>query len=96
MTDYFVVEPCTTARGIEIKLKERRIDLMRAEAALAKAGEVIGSSPVVLLAKFKGLQISIYGSGRMMVKGVKRTETKRVEGIARELLAALEGEGAVI
>ncbi len=96
MTDYFVVEPCTTAKGIEIKLKEKRIDLKRAEAALSRDGEVAASSPVVLLAKFRGLQISIYGSGRMMVKGVKRTETKRVEALARELLAILEKEGAVL
>ncbi len=95
MTDYFVVEPCTTAKGIEIKLREKRIDLKKAEAALGRAGEVVASSPVVLLAKFKGLQLSIYGSGRIMVKGVKRTETKRVEKIARELLSELEKEGAI-
>jgi hypothetical protein len=95
MTDYFVIEPCTSARGIEIKLKEKRLDLKKAEAALTRSGEVVASSPVVLLVKFKGLQISIYGSGRMMIKGVKRTETKRVEALARELLDVLERGGAV-
>ncbi len=95
MTDYFVVEPCTTAKGIEIKLKDRRIDLKKAEAALARSGEVVASSPVVLLAKFKGVQMSIYGSGRIMVKGVKRTETRKVEALARELLAAFEAQGAI-
>jgi hypothetical protein len=96
MSDYFVVEPCTTAKGIEIKLKERRIDLAMAEKALSGTAEIVGSSPVVLLVKLKGYAISIYGSGRMMVKNVKRTQTKKVEALARMLLAALEKGGAII
>ncbi len=95
MTDYFVVEPCTSAKGIEIKLKGKRLDLKKAETVFARAGEVVASSPVVLLAKYAGVQMSVYGSGRIMVKGVKRTETKRVEALARELLAVLEKEGAI-
>jgi hypothetical protein len=90
MTGYFVVEPCTTANGVEIKLERRKILLGKAAKALDGVCEVVASSPVVLLVKAGGLQISIYGSGRMMVKGVRRTETKRVEALARKLIAALE------
>ena len=53
MTEYFVVEPCATANGFEIKLKGKKLDLEKAEKALAPLGEIMGTTPVVLLAKIK-------------------------------------------
>lgn len=95
MIDYFVVEPCTSSNGIEIKLKNKRLDLKKASVAFSRIGEVIASSSVVLLVKVGNYSISVYGSGRMMVKGVKRSETKKIEALAREILEELEKEGAI-
>jgi hypothetical protein len=94
--DFFVIAPCTTANGVEIKLNNRRIDLQKAEAAFARLGAVAGSSPVVLLAKVGGYSVSVYGSGRMMVKGRARPAEKAAQALARKIIAALEKDGAII
>ncbi len=92
---YYVVEPCTTAGGIEIKLQDKRIDLKKAEKAFSRLGEVVGGSAVVLLVRLEGCSISVYGSGRMMVKGKKLT-AKAGDALARKIMKELEKEGAVI
>jgi hypothetical protein len=96
MSDYFIIEPCQTANGVEIKLRDKKIGLKKAEAAFASLGEVLGNSPVVLLAKVGAYSISVYGSGRMMVKGKKKPSEKAADALARKILAALEKEGAII
>jgi len=96
MSDYYIVEPCTTAKGFEIKLKDKKIDLMKAEGALSTIGEVVGKSGAVLLVKMeKGLSLSIYASGRMMVKGKKATQTE-ADRLATKICGALEGAGAIL
>jgi hypothetical protein len=95
MSDYFVVEPCQTAGGFEIKLKGKRIDLGKAGEALSSRGEVMGSSPVVLLMKMGAYSISVYGSGRMMVKGKKLT-SKAVQALAGDIVKMLEKGGAIV
>ncbi|MEW6722338.1 MAG: hypothetical protein AB1324_03685 [Candidatus Micrarchaeota archaeon] len=94
--NFYVVEPCATARGIEIKLRDRKLDLAKAERALSAIGEIMGSSPVVLLVKVGKYSISVYGSGRMMVKGARKSETKKVGGLAEKLVTALEKGGALV
>jgi hypothetical protein len=89
---FFVVEPCTSSNGIEIKLNGKKIDLKKAGAVLDSVGE----SPVVLLAKFHGYSLSIYASGRIMVKGKKRIQLKSGERLAKALMKILEKNSAVI
>jgi len=96
MSDYFIIEPCQTASGVEIKLRDRKIDLKKAEEAFSGLGSVLGCSPAVLLAKVGAYSISVYGSGRMMVKGKKKPTGKAADALARKILAALEKEGAII
>jgi hypothetical protein len=96
MNDFFVISPCATANGVEIKLNGKAIDLAKAGAAFTKLGDVVGSSPVVLLAKMGGYTISVYGSGRMMVKGKRKPTEKAAQALAKKILAALETEGALI
>lgn len=93
MSDFYVVEPCKSSGGVEIKLK-KKIDIKKAEKALSKHGEVAGSSPVVMLVGYKGYSLSVYGSGRMMVKG-KRVSLKKGEELAKELVSILEKGGAL-
>ena len=96
MDDYYVIEPCTTANGVEIKLKDKRIDLGKAEEAAAYLGSVLASSPVVLLTRIKGYSVSIYASGRLMVKSDKKISEKEADKLAKEILTEFEKEGAII
>ena len=95
MTEYYVIEPCTTANGIEIKLKERKIDIKSAEKALLAMGASVVSGPVVLIASIEGYSVSIYGSGRMMVKTEKKIENRKVEALGKRIIQALEESGAI-
>ncbi len=93
---YFVVEPCASANAYEIKLRERKLDLKKAETALATIGSVAAASPVVLIAKIGDYSVSVYASGRLMLKGEKRLESKDVNELADRIMAALEKNGAVV
>jgi len=96
MNAYYVIEPCASANGVEIKLKEKRIALGKAEKALAKLGEIIASMPVVLVAKVGPYSVSAYGSGRIMIKAARRLPAKDVNALATKLMKALEKGGAII
>ncbi len=95
MSEFYVIEPCATANGVEIKLKGRSIDLKKAEIALCGIGDVLGNSGVVLLAKVGGYSISVYGSGRLMVKGKRKPGAKAADALARKIIGALEKGGAI-
>lgn len=86
---YFVVEPCKTSGGFEIKFNER-IDLGKAKKAFSKLGKVAAESPVVLLVKVDAYAISVYGSGRMMVKSGTKMKQAEVENLARKIVQELE------
>ncbi|MBN1169507.1 hypothetical protein JXA56_00640 [Candidatus Micrarchaeota archaeon] len=91
---YYVVEPCTTANGFEIKLK-KRIDIGKAEHVFSKLGEIIASSPVVLLVKIKDYSASVYASGRIMIKSERKMEKKEADDLAREIVPELESGGII-
>ncbi len=95
MNEYFVVEPCTTSSGFEIKLKGKKINLKKAEAVFSKLGNVAASSPVVLLASIKDYSISVYASGRMLVKSEKKLDKKSVTRLARQIVDGLEKGGSI-
>ena len=89
---YYVVEPCTTAKGFEIKLKTR-LDLKKAEPVFSRLGEVVASSPVVLLVKIKDYSASVYASGRIMLKGDMKKQD--AEEFAKQLIPELELVGII-
>jgi hypothetical protein len=95
MTEYYVIEPCTSANGIEIKLRGKRIDIKEAEKALSGMGASVISGPVVTMAKIGDYSISVYGSGRMMVKTEKKIADKKIEALAKKLIDSLENSGAI-
>jgi len=95
MNDYYVVEPCTTANGFEIKLKEKRINLEKAEKSMASLGDVLASSPVVLLSRINNYSVSVYASGRMMVKSEKKISEKDADKLAKKILTVFEKAGAI-
>ncbi|MBD3210636.1 hypothetical protein GF318_04620 [Candidatus Micrarchaeota archaeon] len=95
MSDYFVIEPCHTANGFEVKLKERTINLKKAEKAVDKVGMAMASSPVVMLAKVEDYSVSIYASGRILIKSHKKITEKDATYVAEKLVSSLEKEGAL-
>jgi len=94
---YFIVEPCASANGFEIKLKNLRIDLKRAEDAISAIGRVGASMPVVLVASVDNLSLSVYASGRIMMKrSGSRISAPEAQSIARKLMDALRDGKALI
>jgi len=93
--EYSVEESCTSVDAHEIKFKaKRQIDLAKAKAAVSRIrGEVIAETPVVIMAKINEKGVSIYASGRILVKDAEKQPS---EEIARKLVPALENEGAII
>jgi hypothetical protein len=96
MTDYFVVEPCASSNGFEIKLKGKRIDIKKAEQAVSVIGETKATSPIVMLSVIKGYQVSVYASGRLMVKSEERMSEEDATKLAKEIMSAFEKSGAII
>jgi ribonuclease HIII len=94
--NFFVVEPCASANAYEIKLRGGRLNLKKAEKALAELGTVAAATPAVLLAKIGDYSVSVYASGRLMVKGKERLESKEVNELADRLMSALEKNDAVV
>jgi hypothetical protein len=95
-TGYFIVEPCNSSGGFEIKLRERKLDLKKCEIALSKLGAVVGNTGVVLLAKVDDFSLSVYGSGRMMLKCKRRPKKEEADAFAQKLMSELEKAGAVV
>jgi hypothetical protein len=98
MSSFFVVEPCNSSGGFEIKLRERKLDLKRCEAAFGRIGTVVGNTGVVLLAKVDKFTLSVYGSGRIMVKTAgrgKKPTRKDMDALAAKVMEALDREGAI-
>lgn len=94
---YFIVEPCASASGFEIKLKNLRIDMKKAEEAISEIGQVGASMPVVLVAKVDGISISVYASGRIMMKrSGSRISASVAQSLAGRLMDALKGRSALI
>jgi hypothetical protein len=99
MTGFFVVEPCNSSGGFEIKLRDRKLDLARCGKAFESIGSMIGNTGIVLLAKVDGYSLSVYGSGRIMVKSVdkkKKPKKADIETLASKMMDAFVKEGALL
>ncbi len=97
--NFYIVEPCSSAGGFEIYLKGRKIDLKKAEPALSAIGMVGASLQAVLIAKVDGCVLSVYASGRVMMKpgeGGKRLGKTEAHALARKLMAVLDDAHALV
>ncbi len=91
--EFYTVEPCATSNAFEIHFKgDRRVDIGKAAKLLAKLGEVLAQTPVVLVLKDGVRSASIYASGRIMLRGVDRGEAEK---LGRKYAEALEKGGAL-
>jgi len=87
---FYTVEPCVSSKAYEIKLRDKKINLDR-----ANIGEIIAKTMVVLLVKFEGYALSIYASGRIMIKGIGK-EKANADSISEKIVSALEKCGALV
>ncbi|HLC69143.1 MAG TPA: hypothetical protein VJH24_04860 [Candidatus Bilamarchaeaceae archaeon] len=83
MKEFCTVEPCASAKAYEIKFG-RKIDIEKLQQALGEA--VVSSTPVVLLCRINGKPVSIYASGRAMIKDISK---EKAEEIGRKLVEFL-------
>jgi hypothetical protein len=91
---FYAIEPCTSSNAFELKFRGRMIDIHRAESALGSPrGEIIAKTKVVLVVKFEGLALSVYASGRIMIKGIKKQDA---ESVSARIARLLEDTGALV
>lgn len=92
--NYFVIEPCTSSNGIEVKLKNKKFDLAKCAEILTSNPdsqfEILSEMKVVILAKSKNYSISIYESGRMMIKEIKKTKKNEAKVFGKGLIEKLK------
>ncbi len=93
--EYTVEESCTSVDAHEVKFKsKKKIDLEKAKAAVKRIdGEVLAETPVVIMTKIRDKGVSVYASGRILIKDAEKEPS---EDIAKKLVPALENEGAIL
>ncbi len=85
--EFLAVKPCKHDAYEAIPKGKVSLDLDESERLLSKKGYEILSNPRVMLVVKKGVEISIYPRGRLLIHPVSRRED--AEGIARALYADL-------
>jgi len=94
MKEFYTIEPCTTSNAYELKFVQRiKIDLKKAAELLKEVGEVLASTPVVLVLKTNSYNASIYSSGRILMKNVSKEEAL---DLGAKLIDSLDKGGALV
>ncbi len=91
--DYSLVESCTSSRTYDIMVKNRRLKLEKATEVLSEIADELAKTPRFALYKFRGHSVSLFESGKIIIK---ETDKKEAEKIAEELLDLLEKGGAFV
>ena len=92
--EYSVEESCTSVDAHEVKFKnKKKIDLEKAKTVIPKIGEIVAETPVVLMVKINDKGVSIFASGRILIKDAEKEPS---EEIAKKLVPALDSEGAIL
>lgn len=85
--EFLAVKPCKYDAFEAVPKGKVSLDLDKCERALASEGYEILSNPKVMLVVRKGVEITIYPRGRLLMHPVK--EKGEAERLARELYHAL-------
>ena len=81
MDEFYTFEPCASSNSFEIRFK-KQINLDKIDF-----GNVLAKTGVVMLLKFDGAAISIYTSGKAMMKNI---EAKKAKKLARVIYCKLK------
>ncbi len=90
--EYVILSPCTTAKSRELRMRGK-IDLAKAEESLSKDHDITGRTEVFLAFAYKGKPITLYSSGKIVVK---EAESEEAKALLKEVLALLEGRGCLV
>lgn len=75
----FIIDPCKSDKAIEF-LSQKRVELKLNEIAdsLREQAEVKAETPFVIIFKFRNTSISLFKSGRILVKDVEEREAREI------------------
>lgn len=84
-----LLRPCSTSAGFTATPEaQRRVDMGALKAALLDAGfEVLLDAKIILLVR-KGVEASVYDTGKVLLKTTKRSEAEASYAELRPLLEA--------
>lgn len=86
---FYVVEPCASSNAYEIKFRGKTINLDKVEL-----GMTLAKTPVILVSVFEKCSLTIYASGRIMIKGL--TNRQDADALAERVVSLLQKTGAIL
>lgn len=92
MMEYVILSPCTTAKTRELRMRGK-IDLEKAEKSLSPGHDITGRTEVFLSFAHKGKPVTLYSSGKIVVKEAESDEAK---ALLKEVFSLLEGRGCLV
>jgi hypothetical protein len=87
LLEFMAIKPCKYDAYEAVPKRKISLDLDDCERTLASKGYEILSNPRVMLVVKKGVEVTIYPHGRLLMHPVKGKQ--EAELVARELFAAL-------
>jgi|GEM_PF-3425865 TATA-box binding protein (TBP) (component of TFIID and TFIIIB) len=85
---FYIVEPCASSNAYEIKFKGKTINLDKVEF-----GMTLAKTPVILVSVFEKCSLTIYSSGRIMIKGLNSKID--ADKLAEKVVFSLQKTGAI-
>ncbi len=86
---FYIVEPCASSNAYEIKFRDKKIDLDK-----VAVGMTLAKTPVILVSVFEKCSLTIYASGRIMIKGLKTRDA--ADKLADSIVTELQKTGAIL
>lgn len=74
---FYTVEPCGAKKTYEIVLPFS-LDLEDVKKKIHSFAEVIAEAPAILIFKYEGRAISLYKSGKFLLKGVNQEQAEKL------------------
>lgn len=85
---FYIVEPCTSSNAYEIKFRGKTIDLDK-----ISLGMILAKTPVILVSVIDKCSLTIYASGRIMIKGIANRQD--ADALAEKVVSSLQKSGAI-
>ncbi len=83
----FIVDACKADAALEfLPQKKMELDLRKIAEKLAKFAQIQAETPHVLIFTFKGVNVSLFKSGRILVK---EADEEKARSIVAELLRTI-------